>query len=128
MNPTVLKLTKIDSTMALQPWTGGTCDLCFGRGHIGRPDGQQGPRVVAVVAVVAVAVFAPCGPGVPQAAAAVAAKLQDSDAKVANAAWAAIRKRLGDADPDVNRVWLEEVHCNHLNPSVRGEAGQDWWL
>ena len=69
---------------------------------------------------------APCCPGV-QAAAAVAAKLQDSDAKVANAAWAAIRKRLGDADPDVNRVWLEEVHCHELNPSVRGEAGQVWW-
>lgn len=57
-----------------------------------------------------------------KAAAAVAAKLQDSDAKVANAAWAAIRKRLGDADPDVNRVWLEEVHCHELNPSVRGEV------
>lgn len=54
---------------------------------------------------------------------ALAAKLRDSSTKVAEVAWAAIQKRLDDADPDVNRVWLEEVRCIHLNPSVRSEAG-----
>lgn len=58
-----------------------------------------------------------------QAAVALAAKLRDSSSKVAEVAWAAIQKRLDDADPDVNRVWLEEVRCIQLNPSVRSEAG-----
>eukprot|EP00913_Durusdinium_trenchii_P020386 g19150.t1 len=57
-----------------------------------------------------------------KAAAALAARLQDAEAKVAEAAWAAIRKRLEDADPDVNRVWLEEIRCRDLNPKVHAEV------
>jgi len=57
-----------------------------------------------------------------KAALAIAAKLGDVEAKVAEAAWTAIQKRLEDEDPDVNRVWLEAVNCSHLHPSVRGEV------
>ena len=58
----------------------------------------------------------------PRAALALALRLSDAEASVASGAWQAIRKRLLDADPDVNRVWLEEVRLGQLNLRVRGEV------
>ena len=62
-----------------------------------------------------------CAP--EEAAAALSARLRDAEADVAKAAWSAIQKRLEDSDPDVNRVWLEELRCTDLNPTVHAEAG-----
>lgn len=54
-----------------------------------------------------------------KAAAALGAALAGD---VAKSAWMAIKKRLNDADPDVNRVWLEELRCSQLNEEIRAEA------
>ncbi|CAJ1343073.1 unnamed protein product [Effrenium voratum] len=57
-----------------------------------------------------------------KAAGALAALLEDGDASVASATWTAVRPRLTDSNPDVQRVWLEDIRCKSLNPAVRSEV------